>query len=151
MGISDIVFRIIRWVVNALISLAISIIILIGTLVAAYVDFGSGMGIFWAGCILTALHQGHRIYGMRRGVKNVARTYMGSALSLLLNIVFGYGGALFVYAYGTSARASNPLIAGLFPERAPYVFALTSAVYATVQILLALARSLMAYKFAQEK
>lgn len=149
MGVSDRLFGFFKWIANAIISLIISVIILIGTLTAAYFNFNAGMAVFWAGCLLTAIHRGHGIYRMKYGVRNAARVYMSAALSMILNVVFGYGGAYLIYAYGTSARTASPLMEAIFPQRAPYVFALTAVIYTSLQILLNVARALMAFKFSR--
>ena len=148
MGVLYWLRRIFCLIGRAFTSLIISIIITVGTLVAAYLDFTKGMAIFWVGCICTLAFQSLRMYGMRHGVKNEARVYMGSALSIIINVVLGYGGAYVVYVYSISIRASDPLMELLLPERAPFVFALTAAVYATLQILLAVMRALLAFKFS---
>jgi len=151
MGALDRLFGIFRWLAHAFISITISIIIMGGTLIAVYSNFESGMAIFLVGCVLTGIHRGYRMLGMRHGVTNAMRIYMSSALSLIINVVFGYGGAYVIYVYGMSVRTSSPLMAALLPERAPAVFALTSVIYASLQILLAVARAVLAFGFTRSQ
>src|SRR3989344_799956 len=132
MGASGWAAKILSWLAHTFISLLISLVTLAGTLIAAYSNFRTGMIIFWFGCLLTLIHQAYRMRGMLRGVENRSKVYAGSLFSVGMNVLFGYGGALLVYDVGMSTRTSSPLMAFIFPENAPFVFALTAAVFATL-------------------
>ncbi|RLG19797.1 hypothetical protein DRN67_01745 [Candidatus Micrarchaeota archaeon] len=125
-------------------SILIGLVITAGTIYAAYFDFKTGMIIFWIGCMLLMGLEGLRILRMRSGVKGRKRVYLGSALSILLNVIFGYGGAYLIYTYGGRMIESNQLLSLWIPERAPLVLALTGVIYATLQIFIAVGRALMA-------
>jgi hypothetical protein len=147
MGASDWAAKIFSWLAHAFISLIISLVIFAGTLIAAYLDFKTGMIIFWFGCLLTLIHQAYRMRTLTRGVEKRERVYASSLFSIAMNFIFGYVGAFLIYDVGMSTRTSSPLMAMIFPENAPFVFAFTAAALATLQIFLAVLRAALAYAY----
>ncbi|MDO8340048.1 MAG: hypothetical protein Q7T16_05310 [Candidatus Burarchaeum sp.] len=145
MGASGWAGKILSWLAHAFVSLLISLVTLAGTLIAAYSNFRTGMIIFWFGCLLTLVHQAYRMRRMPEGVEKRERIYAGSLFSIAMNLIFGYGGALLIYDVGIKTQSSSSLMSVIFAGNAPFVFALTTAAFATVQIFIAVVRAALAY------
>lgn len=146
MNLRNSAYGMLIWIAKFLAGLLISIIILFGTYLAAYVDFGRGMALFWLGCLLATMAEAYWIYALVRGRFDATRVYMRSLLSIILTATLGYGGAYFFYYYATSASLlSNPVLAVLLPRHAVSVIVLTSVIYSTLRILFAAARAAAAY------
>jgi len=144
-------FRISFLLARGAIWLITSILTLYGTYLAAYSDFGSGMALFWLGCLLSTIMEGYWIYRLVYGRFDATRVYMRSLLSIILSAVLGYGGAYVFYHYATSASLSNPMLAALLPPHAVSVLVLTSVIFATLHILFASARAIAAYHVSHSR